>query len=257
MVWFATGAAPAPYGALAQVVPGETAGKTAAEGASDDATPRFRAAVAARAVWGKDFPGFTASVELNVDGHVYTGKATVGTKGKTTLDLEGVAADSEARRWALGELISIVQHRGPGRDPSASENPTSYRFTEPDDSHPLGRRIEEVGDDHESAYRVRNDQILEVNRHMGKERFTITVLENTKNAEGHYLPRAFTVTFWDAETGKIARAITTHQEWTRVGNYDLPTVSSAVMTSDGKREIRRLTLTEHVLSNAAASASSK
>ena len=104
---------------------------TARCGADKEAKPAADAAAeklladarAARAVW-KDFPGFTADVEVNVEGKVARGRVVVGPKGDVTLKLP----DDEHERWARRALASVVGHR---LDDGGARRPASSRTTTP------------------------------------------------------------------------------------------------------------------------------
>ncbi len=53
-------------------------------------------------------------------------------------------------------------------------------------------------------------------------RFTISVIEVYRNLEGKYLPRTYTVSFWDAKTGNLKSTSTVLDEWKRVSKWGLP-----------------------------------
>ena len=57
-----------------------------------------------------------------------------------------------------------------------------------------------------SSYRIKDRQIMVVNRRMGKQNMTITVLDNETNPEGQFLPHSYVVHYWDAATGKLNRS---------------------------------------------------
>jgi hypothetical protein len=78
-------------------------------------------------------------------------------------------------------------------------------------------------------------------------RFTITVLENTLNAEKQYLPSCYTVSSWDLKSNQLKRSETFHQEFVRLGKFDLPSSSMVVTATDGKLEARQLKLSGHKL----------
>jgi hypothetical protein len=83
---------------------------------------------------------------------------------------------------------------------------------------------------------------------MGEQNMTITVLENEKNAEGRYLPRTFTVQYWNATDGKLESTEAIQDGWQRVGQWDLP-ASHAVTTASSKGlTVRSFKLTGHKLS---------
>src|SRR5262249_40952102 len=79
-----------------------------------------------------------------------------------------------------------------------------------------------------SGYRIKDEQILVVDRHVEGRKFTISVLENRKNAEGKYLPVSFVVDYWNPTSGELLRSDATYQSWTRVGTFDLPVVARIV-----------------------------
>ena len=49
---------------------------------------------------------------------------------------------------------------------------------------------------------------------------TITVLDNDRNPEGGYLPRSYTVQYWDAASGRLDRTESVQDRWIGVGGFD-------------------------------------
>ncbi len=207
-----------------------------------EATKLFAEARAARATW-EHFPGFTADVELNLDGKVLKGKVEVDAKGKTTVHL----SDAEAAAWARRTLGSIVSHRLGG--PSESNPPCA--FADDDVHHPLGRAIRVLNDEFHSSYRVRDHQIVVVNRTMKDVRFTITVMESIPTAEKKFLSGHFVVNSWDLKSNRLVRSESHQQTYQRVGHYDLPKTVLVVTAGDGKQEAKRLTISHPQLSSSA------
>jgi hypothetical protein len=173
---------------------------------------------AARAMW-KDFPGFRADIEVNLDGKVSKGTVEVNPDGKAKYD--GLSKDAEA--WVKPVLGSIIGHRidGPVHD-------TPCAFVDEDTAHPQGRLIRVLNDEMHSGYRIRDDQILTVNRSVEGRPFTISVLENRKNAEGKYLSVSFVVDRWNPTTGELVRSEANLQGFTRVGRFDLPSTARVI-----------------------------
>lgn len=202
---------------------------------------------AARAQWA-GFPGFTADAAINFDGKVHKAKVSVAPEGKVRF--EGL--DKDVEQWARRVLASTVSHR---IDNSVSLN-TPCAFLDEVVDHPQGRAIRVLNDELHSSYRIKDNQIMEVNRAMNGSRFTIEVLENKLNAENKYLSVSFVVNFWDLEKGELGRSEANHQTWTRVGKYDLPGVTK-VLTATPERKAegaakagisaQSLTLTNHKL----------
>jgi hypothetical protein len=218
--------------------------------ANPEATRLLREARAARVNW-QDFPGFTADLEYNHNGKAVRGKVTVSAGGKVTVDL----ADPAAKGWAQRQLRSVVDHR---LDNSAERN-TPCAFLDDNAHHPLGRAVRVLNDELHSSYRIRDRQIIEVNRRMKDSRFTITVLHNYFTAEKKYLPASYVVNTWD-KAEALRSSTSFHQTWRRVGAFDLPgtvlvvTASGMATPADAQPgaapqtlDARTLRLTNHKL----------
>jgi len=211
--------------------------------ADPEAVKLFQEAIAQRAQWSK-FPGFTAGVTADVDGRSLSGKVTVSAKGEVELD----AGDEPVAGWVRDQLASITMHRA--ADSSASADKPVLRFADDVTDHPLGRLLEYDGGQFASSYRVRDKQLLVVNRNFGKQDMTITVLDNEPNAEGKFLPRAYSVQYWDAETGKLARVESVQERWTRVGAFDLPLSHTLSTANSGGLAVKTFSLKGHKLLDA-------
>jgi hypothetical protein len=200
------------------------------------ATKLLADARAARAVYA-DFRGFAADIEVNLDGKVCRGQVSVNAKAKVQLQLNG-AGDDEARNWASRQLASIIAHRldsGPGEE-------TPCAFADEDTDNPLGRAIRVLNDEFHSSYRIRDHQVMVVNRHMRDARFTITVLENRLTEEKKFLPVSYVVNTWDLKTEALKSSEAFHHTWQRVGGFDLPQRVLVVTALAGKQQARSLTL---------------
>jgi uncharacterized protein DUF3386/uncharacterized protein DUF4198 len=206
------------------------------------ATKLLSDARAARANWDR-FAGFSADAEVNFDGKVFKSKVEVDATGKVKFE----DLDKSTEGWAKRTLASIVGHRIGG----AGSLETPCAFADKDERHPLGRLINVLSDELHSSYRIRDRQIMVVNRTQGESRFSITMQENRTNAENRFLPASFVVHYWDAKTGELTRTEANLQTWTRVGAYDLP-VTARVITATKELSTRSLTLSNHRLAQTAA-----
>jgi hypothetical protein len=215
----------------------------AEKGADLKAVALFQEALAARGHW-KDFPGFTANVQGYANGKRFTGTVTIQAAGGVHVDI----ADQSAQGWVQEQLESIVLHRGAGNSSrSTGKSEPVIRFADTDTAHPLGRLLVFEGGRFASSYRVKDKQIMVVNRHMGKENMTITVLENDRTKEGQFLPRTYTVQYWDAVKGNLKRTETIQDRWLRVGSWDLPAAHTVALASDTGLAVRTFTLSKHQL----------
>jgi hypothetical protein len=180
-----------------------------------EATKLFADARMARAMWTK-FPGFTADISVTINGKMQKGSVSVNEKGKVSIsDLP-----EEMMGWTKEIMASTVGHRiSSGRE----ESKTACMFADEDVNHPLGRLIQVVDDKTGSSFRIRDQQMMMVNRKMGDSRFSITMLENLRNEEGKFLPRSFVVSYWDND-GNLKKSESHYTSWMRQNGMDLPTV---------------------------------
>ncbi len=202
----------------------------------------FEEAIKARAQW-KDFPGFTAQIAGQVDGRPFKGKVTVNGDGSVQLDTD----DKAVQGWVTEQLESIAMHRAAGPAPKGDRPRPVLHFADGDESNPLGRLLVFEGGRFASSYRVKDRQLLVVNRHLGRYDMTITVLDNDRNRDGLFLPRSYTVQYWDAATGEPRRTETVQERWQRVGAWDLPALHTVTVASDTGLALRSFTLAGHQL----------
>jgi hypothetical protein len=215
------------------------------QGGDPAAVALFEEAVAARARW-EDFPGFTARIAGNLDGRPFAGTVTVEPGGEVTFADDDPGRSEAVSGWVQDQLDSLVLHRLARPTPPGRPGPVVY-FAEARDDHPLGRLLTFEGGRFASSYRVRDRQITVVNRHVGKENMTITTLENDRNAEGRFLPRAYVVQYWASGTGRLVRTEAVQDRWQRVGSWDLPASHSVTTATDAGLSVRGFTLSRHEL----------
>src|SRR5262249_37819099 len=206
----------------------------------------FEDALEARAMW-KDFPGFRAAISGNLDGRPFEGTITIDAKGKVEFSDSDPSAEESVAPWVQDQLESIVLHRLAAPAKGEPRPKPVLRFGDTRDDHPLGRLLIFDGGRFASSYRVKDKQILVVNRHVGKENRTITVLDNDRNTEGLFLPRSYTVQYWDAATGDLKRTDTVQERWQRIERWDLPARRTAAQATATGLSVRSFTLTKHEL----------
>lgn len=201
----------------------------------------FEDAIAARAQW-RDFPGFTAKVSGSITGRSFSGDVKVSADGNVALTTD----DDATREWLEEQLGSIAMHRAASNRPSGAR-PRIWFGDDENDDHPLGRLLVFDGGAFASSYRVKDRQITVVNRAMGRQNMTITVLDNQQTLDGMFLPRSYTVHYWDDATGRLVRSEAIEDRWTRIGKFDLPQSHTVTTSSDAGQNVRSFTLSEHLL----------
>jgi hypothetical protein len=220
------------------------------QGADPQVVARFQEAIASRAQW-KDFPGFRARIRGQVDGRSFEGAVTIEANGSVELKTD----ETVMRSWVKDQLQSLAMHRGAGE--SGDQSSPVLWFGEDHEDNPFGRLLIFDGGRFASSYRVKDKQILVVNRFMGKQNLTITVLDNEQNREGRFLPRSYTVQYWDAATGALRRTDIVQERWQRTGDWDLPIWHRVTIASDAGLAVRSFTLAEHQLLKRTAATGTK
>ena len=205
------------------------------------ASELFEKAISSRASW-VDFPGFSAQIEGEYDGRSFSGTVQIAKDGVVELKIDQTVAED----WVTDQLKSLVMHR---MEPSRRSTPV-LRFADEDLHNPLGRLLTFVGGRFASSYRVKDDQLKVVNRNLGAENMTITVLDNEKTLEGKYLPHLYNVQYWDAAEGNLLRTETLENRWTRIDKFDLPALNTLLTSSASGLSVRSFRLMNHKLRQA-------
>jgi hypothetical protein len=209
---------------------------TSAANAKISAPQLLADARANRVVWEK-FPGFTAKAVISDNGTAHEAKVTIDSKANVSIEM----ADGPAKNWLTRYMNSMVQHRLPD-----SNEHEDVAYDEDQKAHPLGTKIK-LNDDLGSYYRIRDNVVYEVNRSMGKNHFTISVMDIAKNSQGKYLPSIFTFSVWNPE-GKLVSTMTEHDRWIEFGGFDLPQKVTQVSVDKDKPITRTVEFTDHKLS---------
>lgn len=183
-----------------------------------------------REAFSPNFGGFRAELRIQLDGKQHSG--TLLFKPPRTVEVK--LTDEEVRRSVEETLRSMIFHRMPPRRRDSSQPQKSLRLGAPD-KHWLGRKVY-LGDRYQSSYRIRDNQILEINRQMGDTRLLITVMENQFTQKGRHLPRHFLVTLFDVETGSLKSASAYTDEYVEMKGNFLPKRRQITSTRKGRTQ---------------------
>jgi hypothetical protein len=66
------------------------------------------------------------------------------------------------------------------------------------------------------------------------------VLEFVRNEENKYLPRAFTMNFFDSATGELKTSLGYWNDWQRVAGFDLPKTILEISAGPGGTATRQI-----------------
>lgn len=176
----------------------------------------FRSAYENRYTWDQNFPGFSADVQFTLGDQVHTGKVTVTPDFKVEVtDL----ADETAREVLYNQIRDVVTHRKRNAFEQAhGKNSFSLGNT-------LANGAVEIlvqGDAMGSNYQVRDREICQVSRVMGRMAFTIDHKASFNTGEG-YLSTRYDAIFRNAASQDLMQEAQYEDTYEQVGDYYLMT----------------------------------
>ena len=189
--------------------------------------------------WNTDFKGFTADINVNINGNEESGTVTV----KNAKEIELTLKDEAAKEFAAENLASIAMHRGPR---SFDESDGKYKLAFGDDeAHPLGRSVIMGGDGMGSFYRVKDGRIQQINRTTPRMSFSINIEESVKNDEGKFLTKKYSVFYFNPENKGLKNVESYTDQYTRVDAYDLPEQRRIIDSQEGVCTVSTMVLSNH------------
>jgi hypothetical protein len=175
----------------------------------------FRAAYENRYTWDADFPGFAADFVLTLGEATHTGTCSVGKDLSVTVE----TSDPKAKEWLTNQLRDVVTHRKRS-DFETAHGKHEFSFEgEADETGAVPIRV--GGDAMGSHYKVRDNQVVQVNRVMGPMGFTINHLAKLDTGSG-YISTAYNAVFRNPKTGEITRQSKFEEEYVDLAGYWVP-----------------------------------
>jgi hypothetical protein len=222
-------------GVLFLAAAGLQAADTKLDGAKGDprAAALLHEASRTRYTWSPDVVAVSGKIAWDKDGKTGTGtfRSVLRQRGGLTITPQGDAAVPED---VQEHVASMINHRvPPSAEALARPQQPAVVVVEDEDRGPL---LLTVGDKMQSTQRVKDGKLVQVNRLMGNKRFTIDVTHFEAAPDGQRAyPAAFTVTWWDAETGKkVERQHYTTEGFHVAGGQMFPKAEKVVSEKDGK-----------------------
>jgi hypothetical protein len=172
----------------------------------------FRAAYENRYTWDKNFPGYTAHVELRQGDEVYTGQARVG--ANLSAEVSGIEDDA-IKQEILGQLREIAIHRI-RRTFDETHGNNTFTFGETDETGAVEILIggKSAGD----RYKLRNNEVCMVHRHIHGIVVTINTTSSHQTEAG-YLSHCYDSVYHDPKTDELKGANGFEDEYEKVGDY--------------------------------------
>lgn len=190
-----------------------------------------------------DFGGFEA--DLSFSGPSEKTSGSVKVSSARSVELTIVASDA-TRNWLRRELGSMIGHRWhlPYEE---ADGANTLEFGPEEDEDSTGVVIDVQHDSYDSSYRVLDGEISQINRSMGKIRFSIQIQARDGAADGRSLPAHFTVFYWNNESGRLSRSDVYRDVYEMVDGVALPVSRQIITADDDGITTRRMDLTNHRL----------
>lgn len=197
-----------------------------------EAKDLFRAAYENRYTWDENFPGYTAEITFKRDGEVFKGKARVNSDlSAEVLEVE----DEQAQKEIHSQLWETAIHRVRRSFESTHGNNTfSYGKTDETGAVELLMGGKAEGD----RYKVRNNEVCHVHRHIHGVVVTIDTFSSHNTGEG-YLSHRYDSVYHDPKTGEQKGGRSEFEDnYQKIGKYYILT-SRIVRTEENGQMVTR------------------
>lgn len=173
----------------------------------------FRAAYENRYTWDKNFPGYTMDVTFRQGDRTYTAKARVNPN--LSADVTEIE-DEDAKKAIHDQLWEIAIHRVRRTfDETHSKNEFEYGGTDADGAVEILVGGKASGD----RYKVRNNEVSLVHRHIHNVVVTINTFSSHDTGEG-YLSHRYDSVYHDPQTGEPKGARQEFEDsYEKIGDY--------------------------------------
>lgn len=194
----------------------------------------FRAAYENRYTWEKNFPGYTADVTYKQDEQVLTGKIRINSNLKAEVfEVE----DEQAKQFINNQAWEIAIHRI-RRSFEETHGANTFRYGATDETGAV--EILLGGKSEGDRYKVRNNEVSHVHRHIHNVVVTIDTFSSHDTGEG-YLSHQYDSVYHDPKTGeqKGGRSEFT-DEYEKVGDYFILNRREIRTETEGKTSIQEI-----------------
>jgi hypothetical protein len=181
----------------------------------------------ARQTMPDDVKSITGSVSVVTEGKSVSATFTYSKERKMEVVAAGLTEGALTDLRA--EISTIFGHRTSG---DFAKGNGKYPIQFADQVTGATRRIA-LNDESNSFFRVRGDEIVEVDREMHGNRFIITMLETTRTPEGKSLPKVFTVSYFNPQTKALIKAMYYTDEYVQTNGVWIPQHRSVTTAENG------------------------
>jgi Protein of unknown function (DUF3386) len=197
---------------------------------TDQARDLFRAAYENRYTWDENFPGYTADVSLKRGDEIFTGQVRV-IPAQPMPKTEVLNVADEAAKKAIEEQAWEISVHRVRRTFEQTHGQNVFKLGETDKTGAVEIFVEgkAMGD----RYKVRDNEVCLVHRHIRDVVVTINTYTSHKTGEG-YLSHRYDSAYSDPETGEIKGESDFEDTYEKVGGYYVLTKRLICSTQDGE-----------------------
>lgn len=176
------------------------------------AREKFRAAYENRYTWNQNFPGYSADIQLTQGDEVYTGKVRINRD--LSVEVTGIE-DEKVQESVYTQLRDVVTHRKRSAF-EQSHGKNEFNFGKTDETGAVEILVK--GDSMGSNYKVRDTEICQVSRVMGRMAFVIDTHESMDTGEG-YVASRYDAVFRNPQTDEVTSVLKFEETYEKVGDY--------------------------------------
>ena len=176
------------------------------------AREKFRAAYENRYTWDENFPGYSANIQLTQDDEVYTGLVRINRD--LSVEVTGIE-DEKVQESVYTQLRDVVTHRKRSAF-EQSHGKNEFNFGKTDETGAVEILVK--GDSMGSNYKVRDTEICQVSRVMGRMAFVIDTHESMDTGEG-YVASRYDAVFRNPQTNEVTSVLKFEEFYRKVGDY--------------------------------------
>lgn len=188
--------------------------------------------------WPAGFNGFSASLEVTVNGKSCQGTVKVVMPETAEVSLP----DGDLSEWVQDQIEMLAVHRRP-RQFDESDGRHTLTFGEKD-AHPLGRLVIIHGDGLNTRYRVRENRIAQVNRNMGPVRFTINIQDSISAPGGKFLNTRYIVYYFTPK-GDLKQAESFNDDPVSIEGLLLPGKRTLFLSEGNEVCVKQMIFSDH------------
>ena len=172
----------------------------------------FQVAYENRYTWDENFPGYSADIELKQGEEFYTGKIRINKD--LSVEVTGIE-DETVQESIYTQLRDVVTHRKRAFFEKA-HGKNEFSLGNQDDTGALEILVK--GDSMGSNYKIRDKEICQVSRVMGRMAFVIDTKESLDTGKG-YVSTGYDVIFRNPHTNELIKELKFEDSYEAMGDY--------------------------------------